>query len=614
MKQPTHRATFALLLPLLLGSCGLSNSSLPDDQAYRTQRLNWTACDPTILGHDAAEMFQNLGARLVCADIQVPMNWKAPREGMASVALIRLKAASPADRKGAIFFNPGGPGGDGLAFAPRFGLAWGQADPSTAVGANLKQLTEEYDLVGFSPRGVGASTRLYCGTNELVNPIRPPASDRSEANIASMTRLGQLTASACQKNPLTPFINTDATARDLDLARSLMGDAKLNYVGYSYGSWLGAWYAKLFPQHTGRMLLDANMPFHGTMQSAFENDALSFERDFREVAAPYLARHDAVFGLGTGGDDVYGRYLDLGEPLRNIIGDTAAQILYGRDDYPVIGLLLKVAVTVDHLIKTHPGARTEELLGWAGEATYFEAPDMNEVGRALGTELVAYAAAEADLPASPVALSEFSATNTAVTCNDTSWNQDLSHWRQVDDRNAAQFPMLGGAHLAVPCLYWKGGPSVTKPGLPVNMPPLLMLQNEYDPATPKEGALAAFAATPNARMIMIDNEPQHAAFPYDTDCVDLPVTHYLLTGELPAKALSACQAKPLPMEDQVYQVGEMYAEGDLGTLSLRSQAVKSVKGQQALASNRQVIAQHAAGLRGTRSGLNLRAAADLFRR
>ena len=267
MKQPTHRATFALLLPLLLGSCGLSNSSLPDDQAYRTQRLNWTACDPTILGHDAAEMFQNLGARLVCADIQVPMNWKAPREGMASVALIRLKAASPAGRKGAIFFNPGGPGGDGLAFAPRFGLAWGQADPSTAVGANLKQLTEEYDLVGFSPRGVGASTRLYCGTNELVNPIRPPASDRSEANIASMTRLG----------------------------RSLMGDAKLNYVGYSYGSWLGAWYAKLFPQHTGRMLLDANMPFHGTMQSAFENDALSFERDFREVAAPYLDRHDSVF-------------------------------------------------------------------------------------------------------------------------------------------------------------------------------------------------------------------------------------------------------------------------------------------------------------------------------
>ena len=127
-------------------------------------------------------------------------------------------------------------------------------------------------------------------------------------------------------------------------------------------------------------------------------------------------------------------------------------------------------------------------------------------------------------------------------------------------------------------------------------------------------SLDAFAATPNARMIMIDNEPQHAAFPYDTDCVDLPVTHYLLTGELPAKALSACQAKPLPMEDQVYQVGEMYAEGDLGTLSLRSQAVKSVKGQQALASNRQVIAQHAAGLRGTRSGLNLRAAADLFRR
>ncbi|MFC4636851.1 alpha/beta hydrolase [Deinococcus hohokamensis] len=614
MKNLHRPATLLLLLPLTLASCGLFDRKTPEDQSFQPQALDWKACDPTILGQDTGDVFKALGDRLVCADMKVPMNWDAPKAGTASVSLIRLKAANPSARQGAIFFNPGGPGGDGLAFAPFYGLAWGQADATTTVGANLRKLTEQYDLVGFSPRGVGASTRLYCGSNELVDPIRPPASDRSEANIANMIRSGQLAASACQKNPLTPFINTDATARDLNLARSLMGDAKLNYIGYSYGTWLGSWYAKRFPESTGRMLLDGNMPFHSTMQEAFENDPMTFERDFREVVAPYLSRLDEVFGLGTNGAAVYSRYLALGEPIRNIIGNATASELYVRDEYPVIGLLLKVAVIVDDLIQANPDATTEELQAEAAQATYFQDQDLNEAGRALGAELVAYADAVQYESPSQVVLSEDAATNTAVVCNDTAWNQDLSHWRQVDDRNAVQYPLIGGSHLTIPCLYWKGGPSVKKPEAPANLPAILMLQNEYDPATPKEGAVAALKATPNARMIMIDNEPQHAAFPYDTDCVDLPITRYFLTGELPASQLTACQARPLPFEAQVYPVGESYTTGSLSTLSLRSQAVKTAAGQKALAHNRQIIAQQSAALHGTTSGLNLDKVRQLLRK
>lgn len=614
MKKLTSPATLLLLLPLTLASCGVFGSKTPEDQSFQTQTLDWKACDPTILGQDTGEVFADLGDRLVCADMKVPMNWAAPKTGAASVSLIRLKAANPSARQGAIFFNPGGPGGDGLAFAPFFGRAWGEADTTTAVGANLKKLTEQYDLVGFSPRGVGASTRLYCGSNELVGPIRAPASDRSERNIAAMIRAGQLAASACQKNPLTPFINTDATARDLNLARALLGDAKLNYIGYSYGTWLGSWYAKRFPESTGRMLLDGNMPFHSTMQAAFETDPMTFQRDFREVVAPYLARLDTVFGLGTDGAAVYNRYATLGEPIKNIMGSVAASELYVRDEYPVIGLVLKVASVVDSLSKANPEASADELQAQAAQATYFADAEMNETGRAIAGQLLAYADAVQHEAPSPVALSEFAATNTAVVCNDTAWNQDLAHWRQVDDRDAAQYPLIGGALISTPCLYWKGGPSVTKPEAPANMPPILMLQNEYDPATPKEGALAALKATPNARMIMIDNEPQHAAFPYDTDCVDLPITRYFLTGELPANQLTACQAKPLPFEKQVFPVGEPYTTGSLSTLSLRSQAVKTAAGRKALTHNRQIIADQSAALHGTQSGLNLDAARQLLRR
>lgn len=267
-----------------------------------------------------SENFAALGNRLTCADMTVPLDWSSPERGKVSVSLVRVAAASPKERQGAIFFNPGGPGGDGLAFASAYATAWGKADPKTNIGSGLNKMTQAFDLIGFSPRGVGASTRLYCGTNQLVRPARPPSADRSEDNIQRMIRAGQLLASACKKNPVTPFINTDATARDLNLARQLLGDDKLNYVGYSYGTWLGSWYAKLFPEHTGRMLLDGNMAWQGEMEETFKLQPMAFERDFREVYAAYVARHDEVFGLGHSAEEVYASWRALGEPVRSFTG------------------------------------------------------------------------------------------------------------------------------------------------------------------------------------------------------------------------------------------------------------------------------------------------------
>jgi len=94
-------------------------------------------------------------------------------------------------------------------------------------------------------------------------------------------------------------------ARDLNLARQLMGDQNLNYIGYSYGTWLGSWYAKLFPEHTGRMLLDGNTSFNAPFEETFGFQPMAFERDFRDAVAPYLARQNAYFGLGATGSDVY---------------------------------------------------------------------------------------------------------------------------------------------------------------------------------------------------------------------------------------------------------------------------------------------------------------------
>ncbi|MFC6661834.1 hypothetical protein [Deinococcus multiflagellatus] len=168
------RHTSLLLLSLSAGLVACRPTPAPDPlAAYTGQTLNWTACDPTILGEDQTKLFGALGDRLRCADMTVPANWTKPNGTSMSVSLIRVAAANQSKRQGAIFFNPGGPGGDGLAFAPYYASFWENEKNPLPNAEGLKQMAGEFDLIGFSPRGVGASSRLYCGSNELADPINP---------------------------------------------------------------------------------------------------------------------------------------------------------------------------------------------------------------------------------------------------------------------------------------------------------------------------------------------------------------------------------------------------------------------------------------------------------
>jgi len=172
-----------------------------------------------------------------------PADYSNPGKGLIEVALSRVAAENPNSRKGAIFFNPGGPGGDGLNLAPVFGSLWSIANPSDPLGSKFLQISQEYDLIGFSPRGVGSSTQLLCQLpNSFYLPTKFPELAQGIQNQYNLYENTELNAKSCQANPLTPYINSDATARDMDLARSLLGDPKLSYIGYSYGTWLGAWY------------------------------------------------------------------------------------------------------------------------------------------------------------------------------------------------------------------------------------------------------------------------------------------------------------------------------------------------------------------------------------
>ena len=549
--QKARRLSSALLIATLLSACGGSGSDSqtadPADPlaSFKQQKLAWQACDPTILGKKVP-YFDMLGERVQCTTMRAPLDYAQPWKGELTVALSRVTAEQPAERRGAILFNPGGPNGDGLEFAPYYGALWADANPESVQGRALKQISSQYDLVGFSPRGVGASTQLYCASNEFEKEVQNLSLDRSPQNLANALYNARLQAQTCQKNPLTPYINTDQTARDMDLIRELAGDAKLNFIGYSYGTWLGAWYASLFPERVGRMLFDSSMNVAGTFDDAALLSEMGRQRVMDDVLAPYAARHPELFNLGTTAADVRQVLLTLPPALKPSVYSFISGAANKSGSAAESLVFLAAANGLKQLLQAQPQG-TEDALHAAIETHVFmTSPMNNEMARNMAHELTQDYFYPAQWVPKSIVLDPQAAVNTAVICNDMPSQPGEQFWIDIGNQNAARYPISGGRVTAQPCLYW-GGPNVVRPALAnaSRADNILMLQSRYDAATPFEGALSTLNALPNASMIMVENEYSHGIFPYGDSCVDPMIGEYFATGKIPPRT-TACAGKPLP--------------------------------------------------------------------
>jgi pimeloyl-ACP methyl ester carboxylesterase len=199
-------------------------------------RLAWTACG------DEAPGFE-------CATAQVPLDYDRPRGARITLALTRLPASDPARRIGSIFFNPGGPGGSGVDFLQ-------------AVGPFLysDEVRARFDLVSFDPRGVARSTPLQCfdTTDEALAALAPFPFPVTRAEERVWVQADRTWARACAERggPILDHMSTANVARDMDLLRRAVGDRKMTYVGYSYGTAIGSTYANLFPDKVRAVVID----------------------------------------------------------------------------------------------------------------------------------------------------------------------------------------------------------------------------------------------------------------------------------------------------------------------------------------------------------------------
>ncbi|MEW2459753.1 alpha/beta hydrolase [Microbacterium sp. K41] len=224
---------------------------------YYSQKLDWTEC----------------GTGFECTDVTAPLDWENPGSGEIQLAVVRHRAEGTA--VGSLLTNPGGPGASGVDLVlSSLGYAVGPA------------LVENYDVIGFDPRGVGGSTAVTCYDDAQMDDYLYgiPEAQRGSAEWEQELLDGHRAfAEACDANSdgILPYITTVNAARDMDLIRAVLGDKQLNYLGYSYGTFLGATYAQLYPEKAGRLVLDGAIDPSVPGLEVGATQALGFESALR---------------------------------------------------------------------------------------------------------------------------------------------------------------------------------------------------------------------------------------------------------------------------------------------------------------------------------------------
>ncbi|MGK5549252.1 alpha/beta hydrolase, partial [Streptomyces sp. URMC 127] len=468
---------------------------------YYHQPLDWRSC---VLGPDdkTGQALEKAGAQ--CANVTVPLDYAHPSGRTITVAISRLKATSTRHRIGAMLLNTGGPGGTGIDFAP---------DARKA----MKETGARYDVIGMDPRFVGRSTPLDCGW-----PVGSAvlSAGNSRASFDRQVALHKDLAAKCRATnaELLPYAGTRNTARDMDVIRGALGDRKISYLGYSYGTYLGTVYTQMFPGRYDRVVLDGAI-------------------DPRRYSPRLLQ--------GTE------------EENERALGDWAAWAAHRYEDYGLGRTRAQVLATVDRIVAA--SARRPLTLGTGSDTFRVDdtrvptlifaglADDTDEARARLAEEVSAMAAAAAgrttELPqeiAEELRMfltgkgSAYGSAQMAIICGDKGAPRDPErYWRDIE-RNRAAHPLFGPvADNIGPCAFWDR--PAEEPTRVRQDAPVLMVAATGDPRTDYEGTVALHGMLPSSKLITLKGANRHAVYGlYGNTCVDDQVNTYLATGRLPA--------------------------------------------------------------------------------
>ena len=478
--------------------------------------------------------WSDCGDGFQCADVPVPLDYDRPSDGTITLALLRLPAADPAQRKGSLFVNPGGPGGSGVDAVRSGGKAYPQ------------ELRNAYDLVGFDPRGVVGSTPLRCFDNDedALAAQHRQKFPVTAADVVEWQRVDRLFADACTAHagPILSHMSTANVARDLDLLRRAVGDTRLNYLGYSYGTYLGMTYANMFPATVGAFVLDGVLD---PVEWSTGNGATSRTQ-------PFTMR----IGSAKGSEDTLDQFLTLCDQ----VGDRCALSGNARARYEALLERAKAHPIpypgLPEYLMTYPAILGATLNGlytprWAGTAEFLaqlEAQPQATAAAAAASSVGAPVPAGRSLAFGDYPQFEASA---AVPCSETDNPTSFSAWPRAAEKEARRFPHFGALWTwdSTICSIWpaRDADRYTGPWRATTSNPVLVVGNDYDPSTPYEGALAVSRLLKNARLLTYAGWGHSAYLKAGNACIDEAVTRYLVDHTLPARN-AVCQPQGTPFD------------------------------------------------------------------
>ncbi|APU13628.1 alpha/beta fold hydrolase [Actinoalloteichus fjordicus] len=512
-----------------LGTVVTPSSATPDGlEDFYGQQLDWQQCadppppDPSEQPDDGiiVDPWQGQWKFMECAMVTVPVNYGEPADGTLDIEVSRITAGDADRRQGVLLFNPGGPGGGGLAMP---------------LGVRDTEIAAHFDLIGFEPRGVGRASRLYC---DRV-PHRPRHTRPTDEQFAEFTEHAQAKEAACERagGDIRPYINTANTARDMDVIRAALGEEKINYLGFSYGTYLGAVYGSLFPAQLNRSVLDSSIHPDWIWHEQTRQQSVGVRFNVEQWAG-WVAERDDTYHLGTTQEEVLAATEELTARL------AAEPVTLDRErpaDWPTYWSTEFDGDTLDRFLATAVQPRpvwdvVAEVvveLRSASEGTALSADAGAAVGLLTGD----------DTPKVDPGVYE------AVTC-EADWPTDLETYYDDMRRYRDEYPYADGNGSGIigaaptNCTFRSFTPpedlvELERDGYPTG----LVIQADGDPATQYEGG-PAMAETLGHRLISLRDSGGHGHYGLNA-CVTQKVDDYLINGALPP-ANSECTGDPRP--------------------------------------------------------------------
>lgn len=494
--RPRHRrwlpaAAFSAVLALLVSGCSAPTEQRAEPepvaqglQSYYEQQMQWEKC----------------GSVIECATLKVPLDYENPQDGSIDLALNR-RVAQGSEKN--LLVNPGGPGGSGLDLVK-----------SSVPLMFSKELQREYNVIGFDPRGVGKSTPVTCLDDAEQDELRQqnqhswvPA-EREEIRAESKKY-----ADSCleKTGELLGHVDTASAAKDMDIIREALGDEQLDYLGFSYGTFLGATYADLFPGHAGRMVLDGAMDPKSTSSQVDLAQAVGFEKEIKAWLEDCVESGDCPF-TGTA-EDAYKQLQDFFKKL-----EAKPMVASDGRKVPVIdfinGFIIPLYESTSWPMLS--SAMADALEGDVDQIQYFAdlSAGRDEEGNYTGNTTEAFG---------------------AVTCLDYPMDAAEARMEAEASELQRQAPIIGKylSYGALGCEDWPFEPTRVPGELHADgAGDILVIGTTGDPATPYHWS-ESLAKQLQGGVLLTYEGHGHTAYGRSNDCVTQAVDGYLIDGQVP---------------------------------------------------------------------------------